>query len=169
MINALLLVMGFGLLVVQSLLHHVLPTQWLLPMLVLPMVLFMAVGDFSLARGASLSFVLGYMADAFSGLPMGLYTFSFLNVFLLSRVAGLKLFLHGVVFQILLTFVASLAIGVLVLGLHVVFGRDQHQLAMAPALAVVTTQGLCTALCSPLVFSLMRRLPGAEAPKPEEA
>lgn len=169
MSNLLLLLLGLALLVLQSLWHHVLPQQTLHPMLVLPTVLYMAVGAFSLARGAALSFVLGYMADAFSGLPMGLYTFSFLNVFLLSRVAGLKLFLHGVVFQVLLTFVASLAIGVLVLGLHVLFGRDQHQLAMLPAFGVVAAQGLCTALCSPMVFALVRRLPGAEAPKPEEA
>src|SRR5687768_17393434 len=102
---------AFGLLIVQGVLHHILVSQWLYPSLVLPVVLYMAVGEFSLARGASLAFVMGYLTDAVSGIPMGLFSFAMVAVFLLSRVAGLKLFLHGIVFQILLTFVASLVVG----------------------------------------------------------
>lgn len=166
MINALMLTLSFGLLVAQGMLQHLLGSQWLYPSLVLPLVLYMAVGEFSLARGASLSFVIGYLNDAFSGLPMGLFTFSMVAVFLLARVAGLKLFLHGVVFQVLLTFVASVVVGMLMLGLHVVFERNH--LAIGPAMALVGSQGLATALLSPLVFALVRRLPGAETPKPEE-
>lgn len=166
MINVLVLLLAFALLVVQGMLQHILPSQWVYPSLVLPLVLYMAVGEFSLARGASLSFVIGYLTDVFSGIPMGLYTFCTVAVFLLARVAGLKLFLHGVGFQILLTFVASMAVGGLMLGLHVVFER--HHLAIASAMALVASQGLATALVSPLVFALVRRLPGVETPKPEE-
>jgi rod shape-determining protein MreD len=166
-INALVLLLGFSLLVLQTTLHHVLVSQWLYPSLVLPLVLYMAVGEFSLARGAALSFVIGYLTDAFSGIPMGYYTFSMVAVFLLARVAGLKLFLHGVVFQVLLTFVASVTAGVLMMGLHVVF-VERNRLALGPAMAVVCVQAVATALVSPLVFAVVRRLPGAEQARPQD-
>jgi rod shape-determining protein MreD len=164
--NGLFLALGFALLVVQGMLQHIVASQWIYPSLVLPVVLYMSVGSFSLARGASLAFVLGYFTDAFSGLPMGMYTFAMVAVFLLARVAGLKLFLHGVVFQIVLTFFASLTVGILILGLHVIFERNT--LAMAPALMVCASQGVATALLSPFVFWMVKKLPGAETPKPEE-
>lgn len=166
MINAFMLGLGFALLFVQGIVQHLVVTEWLYPSLVLPLVLYMAVGEFSLARGASLAFVLGYLNDAFAGISMGLLTFAMVAVFLLARVAGLKLFLHGVVFQVLLTFVASVAVGMLIMGLHVVFERSH--LAIVPAVALVAAQSAATALVSPLVFALVRRLPGAETPKPEE-
>jgi rod shape-determining protein MreD len=166
-INALVLAVGFALLVAQGMLEHVLVSQWLYPSLILPLVLYMAVGQFSVARGASLSFVLGYLTDAFSGLPMGLFTFSMVAVFLLARVAGLKLFLHGVVFQVMLVFVGSIAVGVLIMGLHLIFERTN--LAVRPAMLLTLSQAAATAILSPLVFALVRRLPGAETPKPEES
>ena len=167
MINGMLLALGFALLMVQGMLQHIVMSQWLYPSLVLPLVLYMAVGSFSLSRGASLAFVLGYFTDAFSGLPMGLNTFAMVAVFLLSRVAGLKLFLHGVVFQILLTFFASLTMGVLIMGLNVIFERST--LAVGPAMLLVAAQGVATAVLSPIVFAAVRRLPGAETPKPEDS
>ncbi len=168
MINALVIATSFALLALQGMLHHILISQWLYPSLVLPVVLYMSVGEFSLARGASLAFVLGYLADAFLGLPMGLNTFCLVAIFLLARVLGLKLFLHGWVFQILLTFVASMVVGAMMLFLHALFEPAQSRPALAPAIAVVAAQGAMTALLSPLVFALVRKLPGAETPKPEE-
>jgi rod shape-determining protein MreD len=178
-INGLILALAFGLLVAQGMLQHALERvmehlpaympggEWFYPSLVLPLVLYMAVGEFSLARGASLAFVVGYLSDAFSGLPMGLFTFTMVAVFLLARVAGLKLFLHGVVFQVLLTLVAQITGGMLMLGLNVVFERTR--LAIGPAMALVTSQAFATALLSPLVFWLVRRVPGVETAKPEES
>jgi rod shape-determining protein MreD len=154
------------LLVLQGVLHHVLGNEWLYPSLILPLILYMAVGEFSLARGASLSFVLGYLLDAFSGLPMGIFTFSMVAVFLLSRVAGLKLFLHGVVFQMLLTLAASIAVAVLIMGLHLVFLR--RAVNLGTAIGLIFSQGIATAVVSPLVFAMVRRVPGLETPKPEE-
>lgn len=155
-------ILGFGflLLCAQTMAHQLLASQWLAPGLILPLVLYMAVGDFSLTRGATLSFGLGLLQDAFASLPTGLYTFTMVAVFLLSRLAGLKLFLHGAVFQILLTFVGALVAAVIILAMQLVFERNQ--LAMAPALAVASAQGLVSALLSPLVFALVRRLPGVE-------
>ena len=71
MANALLLVTGVVMLVLQGLVAYVGPSEYLAPVLVLPMVLYMSVGEFSLARGVSLSFVLGYLADVFAGGSIG--------------------------------------------------------------------------------------------------
>lgn len=157
MANALLLVTGVVMLVLQGLIAYVGPSEYLAPVLVLPMVLYMSVGEFSLARGVSLSFVLGYLADVFAGGSIGLWTFSLVSVFLLVRVAGLKLFLHGMVFQVLLTLVASIFVGVEMMALLLVF--DRRPLAVVAAMGVVVAQGVATALTAPVVFGLMRRLP----------
>lgn len=160
-----LLLAGVLLLLAQTALGRVLWSEYPVPSLVLPMVLYMSVGAFSLARGVSLAFVLGYLTDIFSGGSLGLWTFTLVSIFLLARVAGLKLFLHGVVFQVVLTFVASCVAGVGMMGLLLVF--DRRVLAVLPALGVVASQALATAACAPFVFRFVRELPGAAA-RPDE-
>lgn len=161
MANALLLVTGMVMLVLQGLLAYALsyflPADMVSPVLVIPMVLYMAVGDFSLGRGVSLSFVLGYFADVFAGGSIGLWTFSLVSIFLLVRVAGLRLFLHGVVFQMLLTFVASIFVGIEMMALLLVF--DRRPLGVLPAMLTVVAQSVATALSAVPVFRLMRWLP----------
>lgn len=164
--NAALLLAGVLLLMAQTALGIVLRSDHLTPSLVLPMVLYMSVGEFSLARGVSVAFVLGYLTDLFSGGSLGLWTFTLVGVFLLARVAGLKLFLHGVVFQTVLTFLASCVAGVGMIGLLLVF--DRRVLALPPALGVIAAQAAATALCAPLVFRFAQALPGT-APRVEEA
>lgn len=163
--NVALLLAGVLLLMVQTALGLALRSSYLTPSLVLPMVLYMSVGEFSLARGVSVAFVLGYLTDLFSGGSLGLWTFTLVSVFLLARVAGLKLFLHGVVFQMVLTFVASCVAGVGMMGLLLVF--DRRVLALLPALGVVASQAAATALCAPVVFRFAQALPGA-TPRVEE-
>jgi rod shape-determining protein MreD len=164
--NAALLLAGVLLLMAQTALGLILRSDHLTPSLVLPMVLYMSVGEFSLARGVSVAFVLGYLTDLFSGGSLGLWTFTLVSVFLLARVAGLKLFLHGVVFQTVLTFVASCVAGVGMMGLLLVF--DRRVLALLPALGTVASQAVATALFAPLVFRFAQALPGA-APRVEES
>jgi rod shape-determining protein MreD len=163
--NALLLALGFVLLAVQNLIAKLSDAvgtgEWAYPSLVLPVVLFLAVGDVSLGRGSLLSFVLGYFIDAFAGLPLGLNTFVMQVLFLLARVAGLKLFLHGKLFQLVLTFVAGIAGGALTVALYVVFERAQGRLAITHAMLVVMSQSIATGLCAPLVFAALARIPGA--------
>src|ERR1700722_7765305 len=48
-----------------------------IPALVLPLILFMGVHEYSLARGAAVVFVLGYATDVLGMAPVGLYTFTF--------------------------------------------------------------------------------------------
>ena len=165
MANAALLVVGIVLLLVQGL-FALTPWDAFVPSLVLPMVLYMAVGEFSLARGVSLAFVLGYLTDAFAGGSMGLWTFTLVSAFLLARIAGLKLFLHGMVFQVVLTFLASCFAGLEMAGLLLVF--DRRPLAVGAALGHVVTQSLSTAALAPGVFWLIRQVPGGPPARPEE-
>lgn len=167
MANALLLATGVVLLVLQGFFAFVLPTEYVAPVLVLPMVLYLAVENIPLARGVSLAFVIGYLADVFAGSSMGLWTFTLVSVFLLARVAGLKLFLHGVVFQVLLTFVASVFAGLQMMALLLVF--DRRPLAVLAAVGIVSAQSGATAMFAPAVFALMSRLSGALPGAPEEA
>jgi hypothetical protein len=59
-----------------------------IPALVLPLILFMGVHEYSLARGAAVAFVLGYATDVIGIAPVGLYTFTYVATFVLARAAG---------------------------------------------------------------------------------
>jgi cell shape-determining protein MreD len=166
MTNLILLLLGTCLLVVQGIFSYVLHNEVMAPGLVLPMVLYMSVGEFSITRGVSLSFVLGYLSDVFAGGSIGLWTFAFVSSFLLVRVAGLKLFLHGIVFQIALTFIAWCFVNFEMMALLLVF--DRRPLAVLPAARNIVMQAFATALTAPLVFGLMRRLPGTLSGVDEE-
>lgn len=165
MMNAMLLGLGFLLIAAQNLVCKLWDAvgvgEWAYPSLVLPVVLYLAVGDVSIGRGSLLSFVLGYFVDAFAGLPLGLNTFVMQVLFLLSRVAGLRLFLHGKVFQLVLTFVAGVSGGALTVALYVVFEHTQGRLAIGHAMLVVLAQSAATGLFAPLVFAVLSRLLGA--------
>jgi len=161
--NALMIAFGLCLLVIQGMVQRLVVSEQLCPMLVVPLVLHLAVGEFSLSRGATLAFVLGYLTDVASSMPLGLYTFTIVALFLFARLAGLKLFLHGMLFQIALTFLGGLVVGLVMLGLHVIFERTA--LAVRATMVVVASQSVATALVSPLVFAVARRLPGVEAPR----
>lgn len=167
MANALLLLSGLALLILQGMLAYVVPTDYIAPTLILPAVLFVAVGQFSLTRGVSLVFVLGYLTDVFAGASMGLWTFTLVSIFLLVRAAGLKLFLHGVVFQVLLTFVAGVVAGLEMMSLLLVF--DRRPLNVLAAVGLVASQSAVTALVAPVVFALLERLPDAAVAPVEEA
>ena len=83
--NTLFLVLGFALLVVQanvfrvaSLLHFALdrlhvavPFPAVTPSLLLPLIVFMGVHEYSLWRGAAIACVLGYATDLVAGAPIG--------------------------------------------------------------------------------------------------
>jgi rod shape-determining protein MreD len=110
---------------------------------------------------------MGYLADVFGGASMGLWTFTLVSIFLLVRVAGLKLFLHGMVFQVLLTLVAGVFAGVEMMALLLVF--DRRPLAVLAALGTVTGQAAVTAALAPAIFALLGRLPGGAPVVAEEA
>jgi rod shape-determining protein MreD len=182
--NSLFVLLALGLLLAQSALSALLPLHPFVPSVLLPMVLYLGVTpDVSLVRGSTLAFVVGVLADELTGTPLGLETFIFVAAFLLTRVAGLRLFLRGVPFQIAATTgIAMVAAGAM-LALCAIFEEPEaFPLVMPPegvagalltlvwgdavplvgsatnVASVIVATGLATGLVSPLVYAAVRRV-----------
>ena len=95
------------------------------PSLVLPLIVFMGVHEFSLARGAAVAFVLGYATDLIGVAPVGLYTFTYVATFVLARAAGVRLAAQTMWMQALLAVAFTLVHSVMILVLMAIFGRDK--------------------------------------------
>jgi rod shape-determining protein MreD len=147
-----IVLLGFFLLVLQSTFAHLVPFDMFIPSLSLPVILYMGLHDFNAARGALISFAIGYLMDVFAGSPMGLYTFVTVAIFLISRVAALRLFLHGWFFEILLTFLLALISSLLILFIRALFDKDFGSLLIH--LEIVVSRAVATAIVSPLIFRI---------------
>jgi rod shape-determining protein MreD len=169
--NSAFLAVGIGLLVVQSNLFRVigkLNVPGATPSLLLPLVVFMGVHEYSIARGAALSFLLGYLLDLFVGAPVGLFTFITVATFVVARAAGVRLAAQTLLTKIALAFVFGLVEGVLIVILTAIFGGDA---ARPRALALlVAPHAISTAAFAPLVFRLAERVHQAtiNVPRPGE-
>jgi rod shape-determining protein MreD len=168
--NALFLSTGLLLLVIQGNLHRVLghiPLAGIMPNLILPLIVFMGVHEYSVVRGATLAFALGYALDMFAGAPVGLFTFITVAIFVLSRAAGVRLAAQTVLTQLALAFGFALFESVTVLMLVAIFGRDPH--SPRALVSLVLPHAAATAVFSPLVFRIAERLHQATitVPRPE--
>ncbi len=163
--NAAFLAAGLALLLLQSNLFRILGwvhVPGLVPSLVLPLILFMGVHEYSLPRGAGVAFVLGYGTDLFGVVPIGLYTFIYVALFLLARIAGVRLAAQTTMMQILLAVAFTLVQSVMVLVLLAIFGRDAYvPRALYP---IALPHVLATGAVAPLVFRLAQKLHGAIGP-----
>jgi rod shape-determining protein MreD len=163
--NAAFLAAGLALLLLQSNLFRIFGwfhVAGLVPSLVLPLILFMGVHEYSLSRGAGVAFVLGYTTDLVGIAPIGLYTFIYVALFLLARIAGVRLAAQTTMMQFLLGVAFTLVQSVMVLVLLAIFGRDAYVPRALYRLALPHV--LATGAVAPLVFSLARRLHGAIGP-----
>jgi rod shape-determining protein MreD len=167
--NSAFLGLGILLLIVQANLHRLvghLAIAGIHPSLVLPLIVFMGVHEYSIARGAGLAFVLGYALDLFAGSPVGLFTFVSTTIFVLSRAAGVRLAAQTVLTQLALAFVFALIEGATVLVLLAIFGKNPYSpLAL---LALVVPHAAATAVVSPIVFRIAERLHLATMVVPRE-
>jgi rod shape-determining protein MreD len=145
--------LAFGLLVLQSTFAHLVPLDLFVPNAALAVILYMGLHDYNAARGAVISFAIGYLMDSFAGSPMGLHTFVAVAIFLISRVAALRLFLQGWLFEILLSFFLALLASAMLLGLRMLFDEDFGSLL--PHLKIVISRAVATAMVAPLVFRAM--------------
>ncbi len=112
--NTAFLAIGIALLVIQSNLFRLighLHIPGATPSLLLPLVVFMGVHEYSMARGAALSFTLGYLLDVFAAAPTGLFTFITVATFVVSRAAGVRLAAQTLLTKLALAFVFSLVQG----------------------------------------------------------
>lgn len=164
---------GFAmlLLVAQSSLGTLVALHPFEPNLLLPIVIYLGVSpDVSFVRGSAVSFALGYLLDLFCGNLMSLSTFIMVATFMLARGAGLRLFLRGPAFQILLTFVVGMLASGAILALRAIF----EVRAPFPAgtvwdtVASLAWPALTTALVAPLIFPVVRRVDSVMARRREE-
>ncbi len=130
-----------------------------IPALVLPLILFMGVHEYSLARGAAVAFVLGYATDVVGIAPVGLYTFTYVATFVLARAAGVRLVAQTTGMQVLLVGAFSMLQSVMLLVLLAIFGRDAWVPRALYPLAV--PHAIATAAIAPLVFRMAQAIDGA--------
>lgn len=157
--NTAFLLLGLALILVQSNLFRVvggIEIAGITPSLLLPFIVFMGVHEYSLARGAALSFALGYLLDVFAAAPVGLYTFTSVAIFVVSRVAGVRLAAQTVLTKIALAFVFSLLEGLIIVILTAIFGGDSARPRALAAL--VLPYALSTAIFAPFVFRVAQRV-----------
>lgn len=138
--------------------HGLHATNWT-PQLVLPLIVFMGVHEYSLARGAAAVFALGYLTDLIGIAPVGLYTFTYVALFLLARAAGVRLVAQTTLLQLLLALGFALLHAVTILVLLTIFGRDLW--VPRTLLRLLIPHVLATAAVAPLVFGLAQRLHAA--------
>jgi len=160
--NTAFLAAGLTLLLIQANLFRFLGflhVPGLVPSLVLPLILFMGVHEYSVARGASVSFVLGYATDLIGIAPIGLYTFTYVAVFILGRAAGVRLAAQTMMMQLGLALAFALVHSVMILILLAIFGRDAY--VPRALVRLVIPHVLATGAVAPLVFRLAERLHSA--------
>ncbi|MFO0551915.1 MAG: hypothetical protein U0271_26250 [Polyangiaceae bacterium] len=157
--NTAFLALGIALLIVESGLFRILDRihpAIATPSLLLPLIVFMGVHEYSLARGAALAFILGYFLDVFAAAPLGLFTFISVATFLVARVAGVRLAAQTLATKVALAFVFALFESILVVALTAIFGGDPHR---ARSLAIlVPGHAITTAVSAPLVFRIAERV-----------
>ncbi len=126
------------------------------PSLLLPLVVFLGVHEHSMLRGAGLAFLLGHALDLLAAEPIWLFTFVYVSIWWLARLAGVRLTAQTVLPRMVLGLVFALVEGGLVLVLLVVFGSDtQRPVEIAQ---VLLPRATATAILAPLVFRLAQRL-----------
>lgn len=170
--NTVFLAAGVLLLIVQAQLHRVLgrlPFAGVSPNLVLPLILFTGVHEYSIARGAALAFVLGYALDLFAGAPVGLFTFVSVAIFVLARAAGVRLAAQTVLTQLALAFGFALVEGGIVVVLLAIFRDAKTAYPVRSLVPLLVPHAVATALVSPIVFRVAERLHQAtiSVPRPE--
>jgi rod shape-determining protein MreD len=169
--NTAFLAIGVALLIVQSNIFRLIGKVNIpgaTPSLLLPLIVFMGVHEYSIARGAALAFLLGYLLDLFAAAPVGLFTFITVATFVVSRAAGVRLAAQTLITKIALAFVFGLVEGILIVVLTAIFGQDA---ARPRSLALlVAPHAISTALFAPFVFSLAERVHQAtiNVPRPGE-
>lgn len=165
---------GILLLIVQAQAHRVLghlPIAGMTPSLLLPLILFTGVHEYSVARGAALAFVLGYSLDLFAGAPVGLYTFVSVAIFVLARAAGVRLAAQTMLTQWALAFGFAVVEAAIVIILLAIFRDAKTMYPVRALLKLLLPHAFATALVSPFVFRLAERLHQATVgiPRPEGA
>lgn len=157
--NSAFLATGIGLLLLQSVFFWItgwIPLPGITPSLILPLIVFMGVHEYSLARGAALACVFGYGTDLLASAPVGLFTFVSVAMFVLARAAGVRLAAQHIITQMPLALAFSVVQSIMVLVLLAIFGKNPH--GPRDMLALVLPHAVSTALFSPAIFAIAGRI-----------
>jgi len=168
--NTAFLAVGVGLLFLQSVFFWFtgwIPLPGITPSLILPLIVFMGVHEYSLARGAALACVFGYGLDLLASAPVGLFTFVCVATFVLARAAGVRLAAQHIITQVPLALVFSVVQSIMVLVLLAIFGKNPH--GPRDMLALVLPHAISTALFSPAIFAIASRIHQATGAAPTAA
>lgn len=167
--NLAFLVAGLVLLLLQANIFRVIAwvhVPGLVPSLVLPLIVFMGVHEYSLARGAAVAFVLGYATDLIGIAPIGLFTFTYVATFVLARAAGVRLAAQTMWMQALLATAFALLHSVMLLVLLAIFGRDKDAWVPRQIYPLALPHVLATGFIAPLVFRVAQRIHAATTTSP---
>jgi rod shape-determining protein MreD len=160
--NFAFLSVGMVLLLLQGNLFRVLGhlhVPGLVPSLVLPLILFMGVHEYSLVRGGAVAFAFGYLTDLIGIAPVGLYTFTSVALFLLARIAGVRLAAQTTMMQVALATAFAVIQCLMVLILLAIFEKDALRAYMPRTLyPLALPHVLATGAIAPFVFKLAERI-----------
>lgn len=126
------------------------------PSLMLPLVVYLGIHEQSMARGALLSFALGWALDILGGGPAFLFRFTMVAIWWVYRAASSRVSTQSTMMRIPLAFSASLVESAIVLTLLAIFGADNRRPMELSSL--VLPRAISTAIFSPLLFALAHRL-----------
>jgi rod shape-determining protein MreD len=168
--NAVFLAVGLVLLLLQGNLSRIIAPFGLhgwTPSLVLPLIVFLGVHEPSTARGALLAFALGHALDLVAAAPVWLFTFTYVALWWLARVAGVRLAAQTIPTQMALAFGFSLIQSLIVLIILVIFGADPQR--PVEISSIVFPHATATCMIAPAVFRIAERLHQSTVVSPRAA
>ncbi len=126
------------------------------PSLVLPFVIYLGIHEHSMARGAGMSFALGWAVDVIGGGPAFLFRFTMVAVWWISRGASTRVSSQTAMSRLPLAFAASLAESLIILALLAIFGEDNRRpLELS---SIMLPRAISTAIFALPLFPLAQRL-----------
>jgi len=108
-----------------------------------------------MVRGGVLAFLTGFLLDCVSGAIMGLYTFIYIMIFMLSYLLSPRIYGERMLFIMGYTFVCALLEGIFIIAIYwYIYGTD-----VSPGLIrTYLPQALVAGVLSPALFTLFNRL-----------
>jgi rod shape-determining protein MreD len=108
-----------------------------------------------MVRGGVLAFLMGFLLDCVSGTIMGLYTFVYVMIFLLSYLLSPRIYGERMLFIMGYTCVCALLEGLVIFAIYwFIYGTDVSQGLLRTCLP----QALVAGVLSPAFFTLFNRL-----------
>jgi hypothetical protein len=110
--------------------------------------------NFDLAKGAAMSFVLGFFLDCVTSVIPGLFVFIYLLIFFISKIASFRVYAEGIVFIMGFTFICALLEGaVIIITYKVLYGMN----VVSDMSNIFLPQSMVLGVISPALFSLFYR------------